>query len=437
MKRKTAAVLLSFVLCFALLGCGGPTASGTEHAGGDKQTERGEMDDLVKNFWETAVMRDEPVMLVAPTDENGNVTAAPRGKLLLPATAVLSVKQYYHASLDGQSRTFGEGSDFEYRDGYIVAMGAPTSENGKTVWQGTMPYVTDRQVSGQDAFPDLPKNQFVPGKADGEFLPFTEGREIVQMQLAVTYRHAAGAYTGAVPSYCGKALSRTVAKLNKKEKTELFVYGDSISTGANCSSFLGIAPALPSWMALTRANLAAYYGAEVVLTNKSVGGWTSNDAVSGGIGTVEGQRTTQLGLSALFNTKTGALYGYKPDIAVVGFGMNDATLGVTIERFKKNISSLVFTLREANPACDIILVGTMLPNPDASAHNKNQAAYAAALEEIAAGKDGIAVVNVGLLHASLLEAGKRYIELSGNNVNHPNDFMTRVYAMHMLTALCE
>ena len=30
---------------------------------------------------------------------------------------------------------------------------------------------------------------------------------------------------------------------------------------------------------------------------------------------------------------------------------------------------------------------------------------------------------------------KRYCEIASNNVNHPNDFMHRVYAMNIMTAL--
>lgn len=459
--KKIMVFLLSFVLCFALFGCAnndntpdqGDQGNITDDTGnkpnqgdntgdnkGDddknpEKPERGVMDNLVLNFWETDTMYDETIMLVAQTDALGNVTGAPKAKLLLASQEILSVKQYYHESNGGQIKTFKEGTDFEYSDGYITAKGESVTQNGKTTFNTTMPYVTDKQVSGHDTFPGTYPSNAVPSVEDGIYLPFTESHQIVQMQLSVTYKHAVGAWKGATPSYCGDKLKRTVDKLNKQEKIELLIYGDSISTGANCSSFLKISPQLPSWMELFRANLAAYYKSEVVLTNKAVGGWTSTDGVNGGAGTIDGKYGNQIGLSAQFNSNNGSLKGYVPDIAVIGFGMNDATLGVTKDRYVKNIKNMIFTLREVNPNCDIILVGTMLANPDAKAHNKNQAEYSELLYGIADSNDGVAVVNVGLMHKDILQAGKRFIELSGNNVNHPNDFMTRVYAMHMLSAL--
>ena len=39
----------------------------------------------------------------------------------------------------------------------------------------------------------------------------------------------------------------------------------------------------------------------------------------------------------------------------------------------------------------------------------------------------MAIVPVTSMHKSLLEK-KRYYDMTGNNVNHPNDFMARIYA---------
>ena len=99
--------------------------------------------------------------------------------------------------------------------------------------------------------------------------------------------------------------------------------------------------------------------------------------------------------------------------------------------------SMIATIRARNPECDIILVGTMLANPKALNQAKNQTEFSAYLSRVANQYEGVAVVDVGLLHQDILDAGKHFTEISSNNVNHPNDFMTRVYAMHLLTALIE
>ncbi len=390
------------------------------------------LDDLVKNFWETDTMYDETVMLVAETDENGNVTSAPRAKLLFPATEILSVKQYYDG--EGHTVSFAIGEDLSYEGGYLVAKGEivrdPISE--KDVFRTNAPYVTGGQVSGRDAFPNLAQSTDIPS-VDGGYLPFTEGFQIVQQQLSVTYRHETGLWKGTRPAYCGDVLSRSLSKLKNKEDVELFIYGDSISTGANSSSVLGIPPKLDTWDKLFAANLTSWFGAKVNVTNKAVGAWTSVNGVGGGNGYVGGKLVYQEGLSALFGKE---LADYSPDIAVIGFGMNDASNGVPLNNYLGNTKNLIETIRERNPSCDIILLGTMLPNPKALNQAKDQMTYSANLKKVAAMFEHCAVIDIGLMHSDLLQA-KRFIEMSSNNVNHPNDFLARVYAMHLLTAYIE
>ena len=36
------------------------------------------------------------------------------------------------------------------------------------------------------------------------------------------------------------------------------------------------------------------------------------------------------------------------------------------------------------------------------------------------------------MHKALFEAGKRYRDVTGNNINHPNDFVVRLYAQVLL-----
>ena len=75
----------------------------------------------------------------------------------------------------------------------------------------------------------------------------------------------------------------------------------------------------------------------------------------------------------------------------------------------------------------------MLPNPDAKNFYKNQYLFHDALVEQCE-KEGVAVVNMTGMHASLLEK-KRYADMTGNNVNHPNDYLARVYAQTLLQTI--
>ena len=255
------------------------------------------------------------------------------------------------------------------------------------------------------------------------------------MQISVTYRHTEK-WTKSVPAYQGETLSRVVSKLKRKEKTEILVFGDSISTGSNSSSILGIAPNLQPWYELMSKNLARRYGAEVFLTNKSMGGWTSAQGVSDAEneGWVKGQLVKQTGLPKLLATE---LSDYSPDLAIIGFGMNDATLNIGLNAYANNIKKMIDCIRARNADCDIILLGTMLANPQAKDQSKNQKEYSALNVKIAQLYEHVACVDVGAMHQDILDSGKKYMDITGNNVNHPNDFMARVYAMNLLSALVE
>lgn len=437
-QRSAACVAAAFVLA-ALGACGGENTDGKESGGvpssSEETTEKA--DTLVKNFWDSDVMYDETVILVAETDEGGEIVSLPAGNLLFKADEILEVKQYFHADNAGVV-SFQQGVDYEYADGTITAKGTLKEdiEGKKTSVETSMPYITDRQWKGLDVFPGCgTTNTGIPSSEGDWQIPYTESYQIVQMQISVTYRHTEK-WTKSVPAYQGETLSRVVSKLKRKEKTEILVFGDSISTGSNSSSILGIAPNLQPWYELMSENLARRYGAEVFLTNKSMGGWTSAQGVSDAEneGWVKGQLVKQTGLPKLLATE---LSDYSPDLAIIGFGMNDATLNIGLNAYANNIKKMIDCIRARNADCDIILLGTMLANPQAKDQSKNQKEYSALNVKIAQLYEHVACVDVGAMHQDILDSGKKYMDITGNNVNHPNDFMARVYAMNLLSALVE
>ncbi|MBQ7924150.1 MAG: hypothetical protein IJ329_02465 [Clostridia bacterium] len=470
---KGITYMLATIFCVAsMAACGGSTSGGstdggstdggstdggninTENGGstaGDENEDDGEnvtpqpdaatvrADNLVKNFWESDTMYDETVMLIAPTDENGEITGLPSGKLLFNADEIVEVKQYFHANNQGIV-TYKEDVDFDYANGVITAKGTIQTDiyGNKTEVDTTMPYVTDRQWKGIDAFPGLSTSSGIPSTEGDWQIPYTESYQIVQMQLSVTYRHS-DTWEDVTPAYQGNVLSNVVNKLKNKQDTEILIFGDSISTGANSSSILNIEPYLKPWYNLMEEKLERHYGAKVTLTNKAVGGWTSTDGVNtaGKSGWMNGTQITQAGLPTLM---AGELKDYVPDLAIIGFGMNDATLGVDLNTYAKNIRKMIDCIRERNPDCDIILLGTMLANSQAKDQYKNQTEFSALNKQIARyyyDNTHIACVDIGEMHQALLDNGKKYIDMTGNNVNHPNDFIARIYAMNLLSTLIE
>ena len=59
------------------------------------------------------------------------------------------------------------------------------------------------------------------------------------------------------------------------------------------------------------------------------------------------------------------------------------------------------------------------------------------LREIAASLQGVAVAPVNEGFRTLEKRGKTYWELTGNCINHPNDFSIRIYAQTLLAAMGE
>jgi hypothetical protein len=58
------------------------------------------------------------------------------------------------------------------------------------------------------------------------------------------------------------------------------------------------------------------------------------------------------------------------------------------------------------------------------------------MDKIAENDASVVSVNMYALHEYLVfERGKHYVDLSSNNINHPNDFLIRLYAMNIISAL--
>jgi lysophospholipase L1-like esterase len=229
------------------------------------------------------------------------------------------------------------------------------------------------------------------------------------LQPVVTYRHG-GVWEGPVTVKKDKILSRTVKKLVENKKLTILYLGDSITTGMNCSGFSKCEPYTPSWPDMTSALIAKHYNADVKAVNIAVGGTSSEWGV---------KRAKTLGLRE------------SPDLAVIAFGMNDGC-GVPGEKYISNLQKIMKIINSKIPECEFILVTTMLPNPILPEFNKHQQSYEAPVLELE--REGAAVVNMTAVHRYLLTK-KDYKDMTGNNVNHPNDYLSRAYAINVSQTL--
>ncbi len=328
-------------------------------------------------FWESDTIYNEAVQ---PISVRGN---SAEGSLLFEAKKILSVKDSY------LQKKYKHKSDWIYRDGKIIL--TPNS---------SIPYFTDNEL----LFNEKKEGMSLPSKTEGHYVLFSEQGLLQSRQLGVTYiKKKHSKWKGKTPEFAGKLLPNTIEKLQTGRPLHIVFYGNSIETGANSSITLNQPPYLPTWPELVTLNLQAHYAGTITYTNRSKGGmmakWGLENAHS------------------LVNPE-------KPDLVIIGFGMNDGTAKVKPETFIEQIRGIMQTISAANPSCEFIVIATMLANPEAI-HSQIQQAYLQPVLDLES--TGVAIANMSSVHETLLQR-KAYQDMTGNNINHPNDYLARWYA---------
>ena len=325
-------------------------------------------------FWQSDLMSNETVMMLAPA--RGGVAEA---QLLWPAIEVLSVRD---STLGVELRN---GTDFTYEAGTLrLAQG---------LTQYALP-MADLSVEGQ---PRLEEDHWYH-----------------RHQLVVTYLHEPGLWTGPLPAF---RLERLRAKLGVPgAPIRVSILGDSIARGYSASGFStdmfeAAPPYLATWPQVVACRMQQRYGANVVLNNASLAGSTSD----------WGRQVIRSTVSVT-----------APDLVVIAFGMNDGSLGVAADSFERNIQAMIDDVRVLNPTADFIIVAPMLAHPGWAAAG-DQAQYLPVLTALA-DRNGAALVDMTTTH-SLLLTTKRYADMTGNGVNHPNDFLSRWYGYLVSAAI--
>lgn len=360
-----------------------------------KQLER-----LTRPFWLQNTMYDECAVMIRRAD--GSITA----KLLFPPVRIIEVRDCLLQTV------YREGTDYIWDGEHHILLRPEGS---------SIPYFTPNDLAGIDengeqirAWGDTAKGWTKESPWDGlgrsrfQNALYCIGAFLYEKQFAVTYEYAAGAWQGPVTPYQGERLPHTLQKLTSEKHLHLCFYGDSIFTGCDASAMYDRPPYQESFPELVKAVLSDTYGAEICLSNPSVAGM---DSVWG---------------AAHAEELVAALH---PDLVYLGFGMND------IERpgneTAANIQSIMDTIRRRNPACEFVVVVPMVPNAAGGFLQRQKelsAAYAALTGE------GTALADMFAVHTEILK-WKDFSATSGNNINHPNDWLIRVYAMQLLSVL--
>lgn len=256
---------------------------------------------------------------------------------------------------------------------------------------------------------DSQKYKLTHRDGNGEIF-FGAKLEYHNMQTCITYRHESEDWSRITPTFDEQALPRTIGRLRNGKPVSIVLIGDSISSGCNASGWAGGAPYQPSFPGLLQRHMETQYQSKVQMTNPSVSG-----------------KDTRWVLSAI-----DQVVEPKPDLVIVAFGMNDSA-GRSAKEYQTNTKAVITKIREKLPKTEFILVATMLGNQDWPRLKQELfPQYRDALNELC--EPGIALADMTSIWTEFLKR-KQDWDLTGNGVNHPNDFGHRVYAQVLSTLL--
>jgi len=399
--KKALALLLVFSILCAQTAFGAetkenePAISNPDYSYTDAQR--------IAPFWKQNIMYNETVVFVE--DDNGIY-----GTTLFVPSEILCVVDVT------QNQEYYPGVDFNWIEG---------TNRIEWIEGSSIPYFYKGALLGK-ASPD--SDDFVPSDAGtpdpyyrrllGGVL-YCTGEFLYEKQFCVTYRYDISQVESLDLSYTSPQkdkLKNALKKLSSGEDLKVLFYGDSIFSGCDASSMYSRAPYLPTMSRLIKAELQNHTTGTVTVDNIAVGGWNVNQglqALSGTVGNYD---------------FSNAYQGY--DLMILSFGMNDSRMSAPV--FQQAIRQIMDKVRSANPGMEVILVSCMSPNPESTFYG-NQKNFPQVLGEIADEDSCTAFVDIFNVHASILEY-KDFISTTGNNINHPNDWLIRVYAQNILAA---
>mgnify|MGYP001104599941 CR=1 FL=1 len=343
---------------------------------------------LLRGPWDEGEVLGESVLFMKGKE------GAPRARLLYDVDKLTAVR-----GADGRT-TFEAGRDFRpLEDGSGLELTADSR----------IPFLSETDLFRPKGSPISIGHK--AGDPETSVL-FDNGHFFHDHQVEVSYAPRASKWDAYRPAFAGDRLPRTLAKLRAKEPITLVVSGDSISEGYNASKFTRTPPFQPAYPELVAMQLERSYGSKVALHNLAVAGW------SAARGAEDLDKALRL----------------KPDLIVIAYGMNDVN-GRNPEAFQGVIKGMLDRIKRADAATEVVLVATMTGNPDWFATPDAMfPAYRDALKALEG--PGVVLADLTAVWRRLLER-KRLHDLTGNGVNHPNDYGHRVYAQTILGLLVE
>lgn len=350
-------------------------------------------------FWKSKKITDESVMLVG----NGD-----KATLLFKPDKVLRV-------LSSDRKTeYKEGVDFKIEGRHLIPL-----EGTSMPITAPEEYFLDRPAKWErpDGIFDIEikidrdrLKEELP--IDGAvFFGFAKKPFFYERQVVVSYTHS-DPWLGYVPEARAEVFAPFFEKVKEGKTPTLLFFGDSITTGADSSGggLYFCEPNIDSFPVTVHKFLEEKYG-NINYVNTAVGGKNTAWAEE---------------------TFDENVLSHKPDMLVLAFGMNDGDRDPDdyYERYKRMLTRLEKELS----GTPVLLVGTMINHPE-SDWLKNQRYHVNRLYKLEGEFKNTAVCDMTRLSTEIYERGKRFRDLTGNGINHPNDFMASIYAQAILTTL--
>ncbi len=243
---------------------------------------------------------------------------------------------------------------------------------------------------------------------------FSEGAIYEGFQTYIDYRSSSDAWEGYIPQFSGKQLPRTLALLTKRHNLHLLVIGDSISAGYSSSSYLQVPPHEPNYVARFAAGLQRLYNADIFVNNISVPGWHASEGAD--------------------RVQASGIASTHPDLTIIAFGMNDVE-SHDPSAYRISVQSIIHDIRQISPETEFILIAPMMGNKDWVRTPPDQfSLYRDQLVSLAG--DGAVMLDMTALWQHVLQR-KTFFDITGNGLNHPNDFGHRLYAQALLSLLVD
>lgn len=351
-------------------------------------------------YWEGNVIVNESVFPLTAKDG----TLAPF-KLVYPATKILYVKNY---TLD---KTYVEGKDYMLNsDGELVIL--PTGSIETFSYRYIHPNTNPNNYDWNVYYPRRDEPGIEPG---WEF--WEESSRLSRQLIAVTYVHDDNVTINR-PAAVGTALPKTMEKLSSGQNLRIVTCGDSVTQGAQASSFLGISPHAPIYPKMLQDALRLKWDNQnVTVLNSGIGGATSEWSA---------------------DVLNQTIIDKKPDLVTMCYGMNDSSfdrIGYTDAKFRNNIVGQIEYVKSKLPDVEILLVSSIYGNIYTFDRSRYES-HARVLSEIAEEyKDrGVAFTDPQAIERQMM-ARKEFVDFMGDNMVHPNDFGMRLITQTITESL--